>query len=173
MKLKVGIVIGLVASVLTLNIQHAIAATLEEPKFFNVVLYKDSFGKLRPMELSTPMIARTQNIVGGWQKIVQIQGGYSPIKLAAGSHHEFAVKLPTGVDPSKFLLFKLTTKGNIRELVAERSNAMGYTGLMGTVRFDIVPMGASYKFVTPASLEQGEYCFGANDSADGYCFQVR
>lgn len=148
--------------------QVALANPHIEPELLNVVVYLDSSGQMQPLERQTASV-KTENKVflgfGGTKRnTVTVAGSTSKVRMAAGEPHEFAVKLSAGSDPGKFQLYKLSTVDDHREIVVETTNP-------GIVPFDVSSFGASFKFITAASMLPGEYCFSAGDSNNMFCFE--
>jgi hypothetical protein len=158
---------SLVASLIMFASQVALANPPVEPELLNVVVYLDSSGQMQPLERQTATV-KTENkaflgIGGAKRNTVTAPGSTSNVRMAAGESHEFAVKL-TGSDPGKFQLYKLSIVDDHREVVVETTNP-------GIVPFDVASFGASFKFITAASMLPGEYCFSANDSNNMFCFE--
>lgn len=150
--------------------QVALANPPVEPEFLNTVVYVAPSGNLTSLERLTASV-KTENKVflgfGGTKRnTVTVPGSASKVRMAAGESHEFAVKLSAGSDPSKFQLYKLSSVDDHREVVVETTNP-------GIVPFDVAPLGASFKFITAASMLPGEYCFNASDSNNMFCFETK
>ena len=169
----ISIFLGLVVGLLVFNSQSTLAESSSEPQFLNVVVYLQPTGKTISLERQTASV-QTNKIAlgfGGAKQIASVAGSKSTVQLTTGEVHEFAVKLPSGIDPSKFELFKLDSVEDHREVVLGQVGYISKGSGMGRAPFDIASFGSSYKFITAASLPPGEYGFSANDSQDMYCFE--
>jgi hypothetical protein len=154
----------------------AVADVVLEPTSFNSVVYLDvAAAKVVPLEVQTGAVTKKARALGfgGASVVGTVPGNSSPIRLQSGQAHSFGVRLVQGIDPSKYTLYKMEPTGSSREVMLQNSYVVGGEAGMGTVRFEIQPLGtASYKLVIGANLPAGEYGFTSKDSPDVFLFSL-
>lgn len=153
-------------------------AKAPEPELFNVIYQFDqSTNALVALERVTAEVATRVRALGfgGARATAEIKGTRAPLRLRAGEPMEFVVQLPSGVDPSKFQLFRFEIRDRKRVVLLAKAGA--FTGssssIPGLVQINAGRHGtASYKLAPAGELGAGEYGFSASDSNDVFCFGV-
>jgi hypothetical protein len=137
-----------------------------EPEKIGVLYYVDAAtGSLTPLE------RQTAKVKGRYGKTAVISGDRSPVRLTSDTP-EFVVRLASGVDPAKFVLYPFEGNKSQRELKMVGLLG-GKTSSSSGLSCDVTQLGqSSYRIRPVAPLPAGEYGFSPNDSNDVFAFSI-
>ena len=146
-----------------------------EPEAIGVMHIITADSGLRPLPREIAKSGSKQRGLMAVVSYAELRGAKSAFRPEARRTFEFVIRLPAGIDPGKFRLYRWDVKANTRELILQEQG-----GVLRRVKSDpsvvllqVTQYGpTSYKLTVSTELLPGEYGFSATDSQDVFTFGI-
>jgi len=99
----------------------------------------------------------------GAKGVIEIPEPHASFRIKAGADMKFVIRVPNGIDPSKYGFYRAETRGKRREILIAKVGFHSTT--QGSLPRDVSKYGESSYMYTLRGLDPGEYAFVANFEA--------